>query len=91
MRDDRKFEFTIYHNGVRFTAPVRGEKRSLRERAFLHDLVARTVGRHRTERPVPDPSGDFYMLDDKQLDAYSAFRREIYRSERGFSAKKYEA
>jgi hypothetical protein len=87
MRDHRKFEFTIDHNGVHFTAPVRGEKRFLRERAFLDDLVGRTTGGERRVRPVPHPSTDFYMLNDEQLDAYSAFRREIYRSERGVPSK----
>src|SRR5574337_356367 len=74
--DEREFEFTIYHNGVHFQAPVRGIDRFLRERAFLDDLVAPRLGRHKVVRPVPDPTTDFYWLTDEELDAYSAFRRQ---------------
>jgi hypothetical protein len=75
MRDDQEFEFTIYHNGVRFNAPVRGKEQFLRERAFLDDLVAPKFGRNKKTRPVPDPGTDFYELNDEELEAYSAFRR----------------
>lgn len=44
MDDDQEFEFTIYRNGVHFTAPVVGKERFLRERAFLDDLVAPRIG-----------------------------------------------
>jgi hypothetical protein len=75
MSDDQELEFTIYHNGVHFTAPVRGRKRFLDERAFLDALVAPKFGRHKTSRPIPDPGTDFYELSDEELEAYSAFRR----------------
>jgi hypothetical protein len=73
----RKFVFTIYHNGVHFEAPVRGKKRFLIEREFLDDLVAPQIGRHALPRPIPDPHTDFYMLDDEQLKAYSAFQKRM--------------
>ena len=82
MSDHQKFEFTIYHNGVHFIAPVRGRKRFLLERAFLDDLVAPRIGRHTAPRPVPDSHTDFYDLTDEELDAYSAFRRKMYKLER---------
>ncbi len=44
MDDNQEFEFTIYHNGVHFTAPVVGRERFLRERAFLDELVAPRIG-----------------------------------------------
>jgi hypothetical protein len=78
--DRREFVFTIYHNGVHFEAPVRGEKRFLLEREFLDDLVAPKIGRHAITRPVPHPPTDFYELDDEQLEAYSAFRKRIERA-----------
>src|ERR1043166_4860116 len=84
MRDHRRYKFEIYHHGVCFTARVRGKKRYLLEKAFLDDLVTPAASRFRKASPIPSSSSDFYMLDDKQLAAYSAFRREIYRSERGF-------
>ncbi len=77
MADDEELYFTIYHMPVRFRAPVRGRERFLRERRFLDDLVAPKVGRHKSDRPVPDPATDFYMLDDDELEAYSAFRHRL--------------
>lgn len=76
QRDDALY-FTIYRDGVHFRAPVRERERFLRERAFLDDLVAPNIGRHRQERPVPDRTTDFYMLDDDELDAYLDFRRQL--------------
>ena len=65
MSEQEELEMTIYHNGVHFTAPIRGRERFLVERAFLDDLAAPQVGRHKHSRPVPDPETDFYMLDDQ--------------------------
>lgn len=62
---------------VHFQAPVRGRERFLRERKFLDNLVAPKIGRHKVERPVPDPSTDFHTLDDDELEAYSAFRHRM--------------
>jgi hypothetical protein len=76
MEDDEEFCFTIYHMPVHFEAPVRGRERFLRERAFLDDLVAPKVGRHKKQRPVPDPPRTS-MLDDDELDAYSTFRHRM--------------
>ena len=73
---NEEFEFEIYHNGVRFKAPVKGKERFLRERAFLDNLVGAYFAPHLLPRPVPDPSGDFYMLDVQQLETYSAFRKK---------------
>jgi len=87
MRDHRRFEFRIYYNGAHFAARVRGQKRYLLEKAFLEDLVAPATGGPGNTSTVPHSTSDFYMLDKKQLAAYSAFRRETYRSERGFPAK----
>lgn len=81
MGDDQEFGITIYHNGVHFTASVRGKERFLMERAFLDDLVAPKFGRHKSPRPVPDPASDYYELSDEELDAYSAFRRNLSQSE----------
>ena len=75
--EEREFVFTIYHNGVHFEAPVRGKKRFLIEREFLDDLVAPQIGRSAPSRPIPDPGTDFYMLNDEQLEAYSAFRKRM--------------
>jgi hypothetical protein len=77
MPDDQEFEFTIYHNGVHFQAPVRGRERFLLEREFLNTLVGQYYAPRLLPRPIPDPNGDFYMLDDAQLEAYSAFRRKM--------------
>jgi hypothetical protein len=76
MDDDQEFEFTIYHNGAHFTAPVIGKVRFLRERAFLDDLVAPRRGRNPHPRPIPDPPSDFYELNDRELKAYSSFRKK---------------
>jgi hypothetical protein len=77
MSGDERYYFTIYQMPVQFRAPVRGRRRFLRERAFLDDLVAPSAGRRDKERPVPDPATDFYVLDDDQVEAYSAFRHRL--------------
>jgi hypothetical protein len=79
MRDNIKYHFEIYHNGAHFKAPVRGKKRFLAERTFLDQLVGAYFAPHLLPRPVPDPSHDFYMLSDEQLEAYSAFRKKLER------------
>ncbi|MBS4084117.1 MAG: hypothetical protein KGZ73_11245 [Rhizobiales bacterium] len=76
---NREYEIEIYHNGVRFTAPVLGEKRYLEEKAFLNKLVGWEYPPESLPRPIPDPTQDFYMLDDEQLEAYSAFRKKLER------------
>jgi len=81
MRDHRKFHFTIICKAADFTVSVRGEKRFLKERAFLDELV----GQHKNPRPVPDSGTEFYCLNDEQVRTYSAFRREQYRVEGGYS------
>jgi hypothetical protein len=77
MRDHRKLDIEIYHEGVVFKAPIRGKKRYLQEKAFLDELTGARYSPKALPRPVPDPHGDFYMLDDEQLDAYSAFRKKM--------------
>lgn len=52
MSDSEKLEFTIYHNGAVFKAPMRGKKRFLKERAFLDGLVAPKFGEHTKARPT---------------------------------------
>jgi hypothetical protein len=81
MNDDQRFDFTILlPSGVHMQAPVRGRERFLRERAFLDDLTARWIeGPLGREPRVPDPSLDHYLLDDQQLEAYSAFRHQMDR------------
>jgi hypothetical protein len=64
MEDDQEYEFMIYHNGVHFTAPVRGKKRFLMERAFLDDLVAPKFGRNK-EQPSRSRS-DYGVLRPHQ-------------------------
>jgi hypothetical protein len=77
MSEDQEFEIAIYHNGVHFEAPTYGERRYLIEKEFLNNLVGRRYPAVALPRPVPDPSQDYYELDDEQLEAYSAFRRKM--------------
>ena len=77
MLDDTEYTITIYHHGVHFEAPIRGKERYLKEKAFLDDLTGQFYAPELLPRPVPDPSGDWFMLDDEQLNAYSAFRHEL--------------
>ena len=56
---------------------LRGKKRFLQERALLDQLI----GYPHVPRPAPDPTSDLYMLSDEQLDAYSAFRKKMKRSQ----------
>ncbi len=77
MNKNEEYEFEIYHNGVSFKAPVQGKERFLEERAFLDELVGAYFAPHLLPRPVPDPTQDFYMLSDEQLEAYSAFRKKL--------------
>src|SRR5205085_7051605 len=87
MREHQRFKFELYHEGACFTARVKGKKRYLLEKAFLENLVTPVTARTSKTSPIPGSSGDFYVLDKRQLAAYSAFRRETSRSERGFPAK----
>jgi hypothetical protein len=77
MPDPKEFEIEIYHDGVHFKAPMRGKKRYLQERAFLDELTGARYSPKALPRPLPDPDGDFYMLDDAQLESYSAFRKRL--------------
>ena len=74
MEDQQRFVIEVYHNGVCFKAPVQGRDRYLKEKAFLAELTGDTTY-EASNRPVPDPPGDFYMLDDEQLGEYSAYRK----------------
>jgi hypothetical protein len=56
---------------------LRGKKRFLLGRAFLDDLAGPNWLGDPSERPVPDPPGDYYVLDQEQLNAYRAFRRRL--------------
>lgn len=82
MPDQTKYVFKFYHDGVSFTAKVRGKDRYLREKAFLDQLTGQFPGPESASRPIPDPATDCYLLDDQQLAAYSAFRMENARAER---------
>lgn len=77
MQDGGMFWIEIYHNGPHWRAPIPGKKRYLLERAFLDELVGAWRSPKLSPRPVPDPDGDLYMLDDEQLDAYFAFRKKL--------------
>ncbi|MGE0851138.1 MAG: hypothetical protein AB7O44_16165 [Hyphomicrobiaceae bacterium] len=77
MQDDSEYIIFIYHNGVQFEAAVRGQDRYLKERAFLNELTKQYYAPELLPRSIPDPSGDFYALNDEQLAAYSAFRRNL--------------
>jgi hypothetical protein len=79
MSDDQRLEIVIYHNGVHFTAPMPGKQRYLQERTFLDDLTGRENSPESLPRPIPDPTQDFYMLNDEQLEAYSTFRKKLER------------
>jgi len=75
--DDQEFELLIYHDGVVIDATVRGRARYLEEKKFLNELTGLEYPPQSLPRPVPDPTQDFYMLDDGQLEAYSAFRKKF--------------
>jgi hypothetical protein len=77
MQEEEEFEIEIYHHGVHFRSPIRGRERYLREKAFLDELTGNWYSPGQLPRPVPDPSQDFYMLDDEQLEAYSKFRKRL--------------
>lgn len=77
MNDDRTYIIHIYHDGVQFESPVRGQKRYLKEKAFLNKLTKQYYAPELLPRPIPDPPGDFYALNDEQLAAYSSFRRNL--------------
>jgi hypothetical protein len=76
VADDIEYVILIYHNGVQFQAPVQGKKRYLEEKAFLEHLCGLQRSPDAPPRPIPDPTQDFYILDDDQLTRYSEFRRE---------------
>ena len=77
MQDGPEYVIFIYHNGVQLESPVRGEDRYLKEKAFLDQLTKQYYAPELLPRPIPDPSGDFYALDDEELAAYSSFRRNF--------------
>lgn len=76
---DQEYEIEIYHNGVHFIAPIKGEVRYLAEKVFLNRLTDREYPAESLPRPIPDPTQDFYVLSDAQLEAYSAFRKKLDR------------
>ena len=80
MNDRTKYLIGIYHDGVHFDARVRGKERYLKEKTFLDDLVGRRYRPGLPPRPIPDPPTDFYILNDEQLEAYSAFRKQLRKS-----------
>jgi hypothetical protein len=86
MRDHQLFRIEIYHNGVVFAHRVRGKKKYLMFKAFLDELEGRHYRADALPRPIPNSGGDFYVLNDEQLAALSAFRRNASRIERGFPA-----
>jgi hypothetical protein len=71
------YDIEIYHYGVCFKAPIRDRERYLREKAFLGELTGLRPTADMPTRPIPDPTTDFYVLNDEQLAAYSAFRKTI--------------
>ena len=76
MPPPKVYKLTIYHEGAHWDVRLRGKKRFLQERAFLDQLM----GYPHVPRPAPDPTSDFYMLSDEQLDAYIDFRKTMKRS-----------
>lgn len=81
MSDDEEFILEIYHEGAVITIPVYGERRFLLERGFLDDIIDQEFGppyRDRN-RPIGDPSRDFYQVNDEQFAAYLAFSKRIER------------
>jgi hypothetical protein len=81
MDIDQEYVIFIYHNGVQFESPVRGQERYLEEKAFLNELTNQHYAPEVLPRPIPDPSGDFYQLNDEQLAAYSSFRHHLQKRE----------
>lgn len=69
-----RFIMQIYKSPVLISRRIRGRKNLLLERAFLDDLLGFDS---RPARPIPDPKGDIYMLDDEQLNAYFEFRKSL--------------
>lgn len=73
MVDIPELIMNIYHTGALIGFPCRGREVYLEDRNFLDKLTDREY--HNTERPVPDPSHDTWVLDDQQYDAYLDFRK----------------
>ena len=74
MIDDTEYLITIYHNGVCASMPVRGKEQYLLNKDFLGNLTGLNFAPQSPSRPIPDPSQDFYVLIDAQIDAYWDFR-----------------
>jgi len=87
MRDHQLFRIQIYHEGVVSDVRVRGKKKYLMYKAFLNELEGRYYHPAILPRPVPDPGGDMYMLNDEQLAAFGRFTRNASRLARGFPVK----
>lgn len=81
MEIEREYVIFIYHDGVQFESPVRGQERYLKEKAFLNELTKQHYAPELLPRPIPDPRGDFYALNDEQLAAYSSFRHNLQQAE----------
>src|SRR5436305_11622468 len=91
MGDHSKFEIEIYCEGVVTTAPIRGKRMYLLERAFLDELIGYSHPIHLPPRPIPDPHHDFYMLDHGQIAAYGAFRRDLRKIFDKMATRKFQA
>ena len=76
MDEQTKFIIQVYRNGAVTKVAIRGRRRYLKEKAFLAELTGDTTY-EALKRPVPDPPGDFYMLEDDQINKYSAFRKQL--------------
>ncbi len=77
MIDDTEYLITIYHNGVCALMPVLGKEQYLLNKEFLGNLTGLKFPPQTPPRPVPDPSQDFYMLNDAQIEAYWDFRATL--------------
>lgn len=77
MYEDQCIIIWIYHDAVQMEAHIRGRNRYLKKKGFLDNLVGQYYHESLLPRPMPDPHGDFYMLDKEQFEVYCAFRRAI--------------
>ena len=75
--DETEYLITIYHNGVCALMPVRGKEQYLLNKEFLGNLTGLKFSAEAPPRPIPDPSQDFYMLNDVQIEVYRDYRAAL--------------
>jgi hypothetical protein len=79
MTGSSKYKIMIYNRPGYFFARGKGLKRYRTEMAYLAELTGNPFDPDSIAKRVPGPSQDAFMLDDEQLAAYSAFRKQLDR------------